>query len=385
LLGFVAGWSLYVGEWIALSAFPKAFFNYFSALVDAPSSWEMPVKLTLVGFVTAINFVGVRQGARTNDALTLAKLVPLAVLAALGLVYLFAHWGDASSHLQPLAPVGWGGLGDAVLPIFWAYAGFELAVLPAAEVRSPARTLPRGLILGVAIATIFYLLVSLSVVVALPWQDVAASTHPLASAMDSILTALSIPGDAGARFMSLGGLVSIAGVFLVFMLGLARLSYALAADGILPRAFTSIHGRFGTPYVGLLFQAVSAIVFSTIFDLRALLSTAVFFLSICYLLTALSAIRLVGSHPAQALHLPGLRLLLVISAASSAYLIAQASPAQFVVGIAVIVLGLLMFGLRRLRQRTLGPSVASEQTPRHTPADDEHHIHAWLHRSARRR
>ena len=196
-VGFLAGWTLYIGEWLAVSAFPKAFFNYFHSLTGASSSTSFAVQVSLIGGVTLVNFVGVRVGARTNDGLAAAKLIPLVLFAMLGLVFLALHFGTASDHVQPFAPIGWSNFGKAVLPIFWAYAGFELAVLPAGEVRSAARTLPRGLIIGVSVATIIYLLVSLAAVIVLPWQTLADSSHPLASGMAALFDSFGLRPGAG--------------------------------------------------------------------------------------------------------------------------------------------------------------------------------------------
>lgn len=377
-VGFLAGWSLLAGEWVALSAFPQAFFNYFHALTGAPESASLLVKLALVGLVTGVNLVGVRQSATTNDALTVAKLLPLGVLVVLAGLFALRHPSAASGHLHPFAPLGMGQLGSAVLPIFWAYAGFELAVLPAGEVRTPGRTLPRGLGIGLAIATGFYLLSTLAVVIAAPWEMTATSTHPVANAMEGVLAALGGPASAGFRFVSLGALVSIGGVFVVFMLGLSRLTYALAQDGLLPSMFGRLHGRYRTPWANLLVQAVWALVFSTLFDLRSLLSTAVLFLSITYLLTALSAMRLVRRHPEQRLHLPAVQIWLSLAAAASVYLAAQGSPRQMAVAGGVLGGGCVLYLVRRRRP---GMAVAP---PGGMTVRAHHEPHGWLWRSWRR-
>jgi amino acid transporter len=342
-VGFMAGWTLYAGEWVALSAFPKAFFNYFQAFTGAPDSLGILVKVLLVVAVTAVNVVGVRSSARTNDVLTLVKLLPLVALMILGLAFFAVHPGRAEANLEPFAPVGWSEFGKAVLPIFWAFAGFELAVLPAGEVRSPGKTLPRGLLMGASIATVIYLLTTFSVVISLPWQAVQDSRHPLALAMSELVRQLGGPADVGERLMSLGGLISIAGVFIVFTLGLARLSFALAKDGFFPSRFARLHPRFDTPYVGILFQAGSALLGSTLFQLRPLLSTAVLFLSICYLLTSLSALRFIRRDPARSLHLPGLRLVLGAGAIASLLLFSQATTQQFAVCAAVVLSGVALY------------------------------------------
>jgi APA family basic amino acid/polyamine antiporter len=219
-VGFIAGWALYVGEWVALPVFPLAFVNYFRVLVPELSPPVVVlIKVALVGSITSINLFGVRQGARLNDALTLAKLLPLLILIVLGLLLAIFHPTVVSHHLKPFAPLGWSGFGSAILPIFWAYAGFELAVLPASEVREPKSALPRGLILGMAIATVFYLLTAFAVVGALPWQVAAASSSPLADTLTSIL---------GAFGLSVLGLAALSGVYLTSQASLAQIAIGLA-------------------------------------------------------------------------------------------------------------------------------------------------------------
>src|SRR5262249_4411136 len=265
------------------------------------------------------------------------KVVPLRgrVLGGLGLVAF--RPALALDHLTPFVPLGWKGFGPAILLIFWAYAGFELAALPAGEVRDPRRTLPRGLVVGVAIATLFYLLTAFAVVVALPWQVSAASPRPLADALGAIFAAFAVPAAFGGILMSLGALVSIVGVFDVFTLCVARLSYAMAVDGLFPAAFRRLHPRSRTPLVGLLFQGASALVFSVFFDLGSLISIAVFFLGICYVLTALAALRLVAQAPNRRLHVPAVRVLLALAALSGAYLSAQAPLSLIALGLVVLV------------------------------------------------
>jgi amino acid transporter len=382
LVGFLGGWALYVGECVALPVFPLAFVNYLHRVFpDLTTGADIPVKVALIAAVTAANLIGVKKGARVNDALSIAKLVPLLAFIALALAFAVVRPHQVAGHLQPFAPLGWGGFGKAIVPIFWAYAGFELAVLPAAEVRDPRRTLPQGLILGMAIATVFYVLTAFAVVGALPWEEAAASSSPLASAMTAILKGLGGPGSAGAILMSIGALVSIAGVYEAFTLGVSRLSYALAADGLFPSAFARIHPKFGTPHVGLAFQAAFALIGATLFDLRGLITIAVFFLGLSYVLTALAALRLVGRHPDQALHLPGLRAGLVLAALSGLYLATQAPLRQIGIGSAVMLLGLALYILRGAHWRAVGARIGEGE--RRAVIWTEHEYH-WLLRPVRR-
>ncbi|HLI51597.1 MAG TPA: APC family permease, partial [Thermomicrobiaceae bacterium] len=248
--------------------------------------------------------------------------------------------------MHPFSPLGWGQFGPAVVLIFWAYAGFELAVLPAGEVRDPRRTLPRGLLVGMGIVTLFYLLTSWSVVTAIPSSVAATSTRPLSDALAALLSRVGLPGGLGQICMSLGGLISIASVYEVFMLSLARLSYALASDGLFPSSFGKVHSRFGTPYLGIVFQATATLILAPFLGLSSLISIAVFFLGICYLFTALSALRLIYRMPDQRLKLPGLRILLGLAGLAGIALAAQSTPQHLLLGTAAMLAGLLLYQVR---------------------------------------
>ncbi len=229
------------------------------------------------------------------------------------------------------------------------------------------------------VASAFYLLTALVVVGALPWQTAAASSSPLAAAMESMLRLLHGPAGAGIALMSVGAMVSIAGVYDAFTLGVSRLSFALAADGLFPAPFARLHPRFGTPWVGLAFQAATAIAAVTLFDLRGLITASVVFLSVAYLLTALAAMRLVRVHPDRALRMPGLRAALVLSAISALYLASQAPLRDAAIAAAAIGAGLALYYLRRRHWH-----LAAAGHPRRALADQGTHTYHWLRRSALR-
>jgi basic amino acid/polyamine antiporter, APA family len=378
LVGFLAGWALYVGEWIALPVFPVAFSNYLTYFVpDLSPTGSLIVKAALIAAVLISNIAGARASARLNDVLTVAKLLPLVVLIVAGVALIALRPDVSLAHLRPFAPLGWSGLGPAVLVIFWAYAGFELAVLPAGEVRDARHTLPRGLIIGMSIATVFYVLTAFAVVVAIPSTTAANSPRSLADALDSIAGAFGLQQGFGGVLMSLGALISIAGVFEVFMLGVARLSYALARDGLFPRPFAQLSPRFGTPYVGLVFQAVAAAVLANVFDLTHLIDSAMLFLGVCYALTALAALRLVQQNPHALLHVPGLQAVLTLAAVSGVALALQAPPQLLALGAAVMAVGLVVYLVRRRAW-----SVASVEAGLR---EEELHLAAWLLHFLRRR
>ena len=345
-VGFLAGWALYLGELAALPVFPLAFVRYLGYFVPLKS----PVASLLAGGSRDRREPPRRTLRRTPERC--ADDRETRAVAAIGggrrdIRGREARTRGAQPRAVRSAPLGWGGFGTATVLIFWAYAGFELAVLPAGEVVAPRRTLPRGLLIGIAVATTVYVLVVLTVVIGLPWQDAASSSRPVTDALDAMLRGLGLPSGWGAAFISLGALVLIVGVCDAFMLAVARLSYALAAGGSFPSIFARLEQRHVTPWVGLVFQAVLAVGASLIFDVAAVLGTAVFFLGLCYAMTALSALRLVQRAPELALHVPGLRIVLLLAAVAGGYLAAQASITLAASGVLALLAGLAVYRWRR--------------------------------------
>ena len=159
-----------------------------------------------------------------------------------------------------------------------------------------------------------------------------------------MLTTLGLPPGLGRAVLSLGRLISIVGVYPISTLTVARLSYAMAADGFFPSAFRRIHPQFGTPYVGLAIQAVSALLLVPFAGITSLISSI--FLGICYILIALAALRLFQRFPDRALHVPALRPLLALGVLSGLFLSLQAPLWLIGAGTATILSGLAIFGWR---------------------------------------
>jgi amino acid transporter len=347
LAGFMAGWALYLGEAVVLPIFPTAFANYLTYFLPGLSdSGRLATQVGLIAAVTGVNIVGVRASGRLNDLLTVAKLVPLAILIVAGLVALTARPSVAAGRLLPFVPLGWSGFGPALILIFLAYAGFELGVMPAGEVVRPERTLPRGLITAMAIATFVYVLSAFAVSIGLPWQTAAASTRPVADAFEGLSAEIGWTGVPGGLLMSVGGLISIGAAYDVYTLSVARLSYAMAADKLLPAPLARIHRRFATPYVALLVQAVFGFIMLRALDLAHLIDAGMFLIGLCYAATALAALRLVSRDPAKRLPVPGLRLWLVLGCVSGLYLSAQAPTGLKLLGLAGIAIGVGYYLIR---------------------------------------
>lgn len=363
-LGFVAGWSLWVAELTALPVFAIAFTSYLEFFVPLARPAEIALRVAFLAALTAVNIAGVKAAGRFNDALTVLKLAPLLLMVVVGIGWAVLHAGRIADAYTPFAPLGLARFPQALTLIIWAYAGFELTTLPAAEVDTPDRTIPRAIAAGMAIVALFYMSTNFVVFGVVGWERLALSSTPLVD------TGRVLLGAGGGAIMALGAVISVSGSDESDMLATSRLSYAMAADGLLPRVFARVHPRFDTPYVALVAQGAVAIGLSFVDRLGTLITFSVVNLAFAFLLCAISLPRLRRRHPEVQRH--NLRRVLpMATAAICLYLLMVVSWPQRLAGGAVIASGLLLHVL--LAPRTV------EDAMRET-ARAEHLSLAWLTR-----
>ena len=232
--------------------------------------------------LTLVNVVGVKAAGRVNDLLTMVKLLPLLALVVVGLGAFALGPGRFLANYTPLAPFGFSNFGTALVLIFWAYVGFELGTFPASEVKDPKKNIPKAIISGMVIVTAFYLATNFVVFGMVPWQTLAGTNTPL------ILVGAALFGAAGAAFMTAGALVSVSGSDESGILGTARLSYAMAIDGLFPKVFSLVHPKYGTPFTALVIEGVIAFFLSLFAGISGLISFSVFNMAFSFLITCLA-------------------------------------------------------------------------------------------------
>lgn len=284
--------------------------------------------------MTFINIRGVKAAGKVNDILTIIKLAPLILLIVIGFGFFAFNPGILISNYVPFAPQGFGNFGVALVLIFWAYVGFEMGTLPASEVKNPRKIIPKAIISGMIIVTLFYLLTNLVVYGLINWKDLAYSSTPLVLAGGLLL------GSIGTIIMAIGALVSVSGSDESGTLGTARLSYAMSIDGLFPKIFSKIHSKYKTPYMALIIQGFIAFSLSIYSELSQLISFSVFNLSFGFLLTCLALIvlrrkttkKLYGQHI-----LPWIGIIICL------YLIISTSLFDKIAGVIVILVGIPLY------------------------------------------
>ncbi len=225
LTGFMVGWSLLIASWSAIAVFPLAFVSYLLFFYPAMPQWmQVLIKIFFVLFLTIINYYGVKEAGKANDILTILKLAPILLFTLFGFVYFLFNPGLFLANFTPLAPLGFGGMGSALVLIFWAYVGFELVTVPSDEIKDAKKTIPKAIILGMGIITLFYLVTNLVILGSVPWVQLSTSTAPLSLAGSVLL------GGLGAILLTFGALFSISGSDEAGILSSARIPYAMVTD-----------------------------------------------------------------------------------------------------------------------------------------------------------
>jgi len=254
--GIQIGWMLWLTRLTAPAANANLFVIYVgefwpSAIHPLPRFFILTL---LIGILAVINLRGVRSGARVSNIFTVAKLVPLFLLALAGAVYLVAGRG-----LVP-ASVAAGGSAwlKAFLLLMFSYGGFEGGITPMSEAKNPRRDAAFALFAALITCTLLYWAIQLVVVRTL--ADPATSQRPLAD------VARLVVGGAGPALIAIGALVSTYGYLSANMLAVPRITFALAECRDFPSVFASVHRRFHTPYFSIL-------VFAALTWLLALLGT----------------------------------------------------------------------------------------------------------------
>jgi len=234
----------------------STYLGYFWLAAQRPLERSVLAAAILL-VITGVNLLGVRVGAHLSSVFTIAKLAPLLLFAAAGLIYGFAHPAVSLANQHTATAADWF---DASLVLIFAYGGFEGALVPMSEARDPQRDVPFAMLIAFLSVTLIYVLVQIVVVRVLP--DPAQTDRPLAMAAQVFL------GPAGAASIAVGALLSLFGYLSANMVHAPRTTFALAEQGDLPPVFAAVHNRFRTPYVSILVFAVSLWALATLGNFR---------------------------------------------------------------------------------------------------------------------
>lgn len=244
--GFELGWVYYVARAAAFAANANVLTAYLARWIDGADQGGLRVVILLsaTGLFAAVNIAGVRRSIGLLASLTVLKAVPLLVAAAAAIALTYPWPAPAPAPTLTQFEAG-------LLIVFYAFVGFESAVIPAGETKNPASVLPRAIFITIAVTTALYFLVQLAYVSALPGGG-ADEQAPL------IDLGAWLAGPFGATALTFAALASLSGSLQGIMTAAPRVSYALGARGDLPAWFARVQPRFETPANSIIFFALVA-------------------------------------------------------------------------------------------------------------------------------
>lgn len=280
---FIIGWLTAITSMITASTVALGFGGYFSEFLNIPVTISA---IVLIGILSIINFIGIRESSWTNTIFT--------VIEAIGLILIIII-GFTISEPEPVnyfeSPTGFTGIIIAFVLIFFAFIGFEDMANVAEEVRNPKKTIPRAIILSVMISGIIYVLVSLAVVRVINWEDLSLSAAPLADVAERGL------GTQGHIILSGIALFAITNTVLITLVAGSRMIYGMAREKLFPDILAKVHSKTKTPWMAVIVLMLIAIGFSLIGDIVIVANITVFAIVITFAAINLAVIVLRYTEP----------------------------------------------------------------------------------------
>lgn len=255
LIAFLYGWVLLlVIQTGGMAAVTVTFARYFIELTGMHGAdWQIAI-VTLF-LLTVVNCMGVRAGGSVQSALMVIKIFAIALLVFVGGFFLRdAHITWKPLLDQPVSGSLLSSFGGAMIPVLFAYGGWQTACFVAGELKQPRRDLPRALVLGVIGVAVLYSAVNFVYVRSLGVQGLAATTTPASSVMHLAM------GARGAMIIALGIAVSTLGFLSQSVLTAPRVYFAMAEDRVFFRQLAWVHSKTRVPVVAITLQSIWTVV-----------------------------------------------------------------------------------------------------------------------------
>jgi len=227
-------------------------------LNTAPHFLGIPILLNVPAFaivmlITWLLLRGARESATANTIMVVIKLIVLALFIGVGMVSI------NPANYTPFAPNGFTGIHQGAAIVFFAYIGFDAISTAAEETRDPQRNLPIGILGGLAICTVIYVVVGAVITGMVPYTELGVA--------DPLARALELTGYSGvSAIVAFGAAISMSAVLLVFQYGQPRIFFSMARDGLLPEWVARIDPKTRIPYTATLITGVLVALASMIGD-----------------------------------------------------------------------------------------------------------------------
>jgi len=282
-LAFIIGWLTAITSMITAATVSLGFGGYLAQFVNLPITISA---VLLIGGLSIVNFIGIKESTWANTIFAIVTAGGLVLIIFLGMTY---ETTESIDYFE--MPHGTTGIILAFVLIFFAFIGFEDMANVAEEVKRPKKTIPRAIILSVVITGIIYILVSLSVVRVINWEELGQSAAPLAAIAERSL------GIQGSIALSAIALFATASTVLITLVAGSRILYGMAHNKSLPLSLGKIHSKTKTPWIAVIGILITSIAFTLIGDIVIVANITVFAVVITFAMINLSVIVLRYTEP----------------------------------------------------------------------------------------
>jgi APA family basic amino acid/polyamine antiporter len=364
LPAFLYGWTfLFIINSGGIAAVAVTFARYSADLFSLSTAWIKPLAAGLLVVLSGVNYFGVRSGSITQNIFTVLKLLALAALIGVGIFFAGSRINPATYRI-PDPIEGFGvirALGYALIPVLFAYGGWQYSNNVASEIVEPERTIPRAMTIGMFVVVAVYVLANVAYIKVLGPHGLATSLAPAADTMRAAV------GPVGGALMGAGVVVSTIGFVNTGILSAPRMLQAMSADGLFFRFAAKLHPRYRTPTGGILIQAVWAIALVLSGTYGQLLDYVVFgdWIFFGLIVATIFGYRRRDAdspyEPAKAYRAPGYPLLPALFVITAAFVVASAiwsNPRNAMLGVVLIAAGIPAFLFWRRRSMAEGTAAA---------------------------
>ena len=347
IAGFLYGWALLaLIESGAIAAVAITFANYALRLIGRPDVAAVPVAIGAIVVLSLVNYLGVKPGSRVLNVLVVLKVLALGLIIIAGaMVPSSPGWWSAARYTAASATTTTFAFGAALIPILFAYGGWQNANYVAEEIENPRRNLPLSLLAGTTAVVVIYVLVNIVYLRALGLEGLAATTTPASRAAEGMF------GAWGDRFVTAAIAISTFGFLDLAILAPTRVYYAMAADGVFLPKLAELHPLYRTPWLAIIVQSTWSCLLALSGTYETLLNYVVFADWIFFGLTVGTVLVFrrtvpLSQRPPGSYRAPGypvVQIIFCLIAAAVVFSVVRNDPASALRGALLLALGVPVF------------------------------------------
>lgn len=328
---WIVAWLLLAGSIIGGATVAIGFAKYFSAIFNTP---VILIALIMLGIIEIILIIGVQETAKITILFTGIEIAGLVIVIFVGIPSM-----GSVNYLE--AAEGMKGIIEAGVLIFFGYLGFEGITRLAEETKNPEKNIPRAIMYSMIITTIIYILVGISAVSVVPWEELSTSQAPLALVAERVL------GGQSFRILSVIALFSTFNTGLMMLLTGSRLIYGIAQREAIPKVFSRVGKRFRTPWVAIISIVLAAMLFLFLGDLKTIANLTNFTIFTVFIAINASVIYFRYKKPITTgfkvpLHVGRFPVIPFFGMVTSIFMIANLSYDVLAMGVILIIIGFIV-------------------------------------------